>query len=260
MHRRHPEVGAADRRGHRPRRVGQRAEEVEDGARCRSRGAAPRRAHARVEDRREEEADARPPARSGRRPRRGRSMTTPSSSSTSAAPEDDDAARLPCLATGTPAAAVTTARHGGDVDRVRAVAAGADDVDAGQRAAPPGWPGRASSRAIPATSSADSPFARSATTNAAICTGVASPVMISRIAHAVSAAVRSSPAQQPVEQARPGRPVAPAAALTDGRRGAARARAAGPRRRRARSAGRPAGAACPRRATSAPASGRAAGR
>src|SRR3712207_8074838 len=39
----------------------------------------------------------------------GRSMTTPSASRTSAAPEEDDAARLPCLATGTPVAAVTTA-------------------------------------------------------------------------------------------------------------------------------------------------------
>ena len=39
----------------------------------------------------------------------GRSIATPSSSSTSAAPHADDAARLPCLTTGTPAAAATTA-------------------------------------------------------------------------------------------------------------------------------------------------------
>jgi len=47
------------------------------------------------------------------------------------------------------------------------------------------------SAARPATSSADSPFARRATTKAATCTGVASPVMTSRIAQAVSAELRS---------------------------------------------------------------------
>ena len=36
-----------------------------------------------------------------------RSIRTPRASSTSAAPDFDDALRLPCLATGTPAAAVT---------------------------------------------------------------------------------------------------------------------------------------------------------
>ena len=109
QHRRHPGVGAADRGGHRPGRVGQRAEEVEDRGDAHLAPRARRRAAARVEDRREEEADAGLLARSGRPPAAGRSMTTPSASSTSAAPEDDDAARLPCLATGTPAAAVTTA-------------------------------------------------------------------------------------------------------------------------------------------------------
>ena len=41
--------------------------------------------------------------------------------------------------------------------------------------------------------------------SAATCAGVASPVMISRIAQAVSAAVRSSRGQQPGQQGRPGR-------------------------------------------------------
>src|SRR4028119_170715 len=99
----------------------------------------------------------------------GRSMTTPRASSTSADPDDDEAARLPCLATGTPAGggpggggpvpdgaegrehvrrprrrrggavAVLGDRdtrgrgheggHRRDVDGVRAVAAAADDVD-----------------------------------------------------------------------------------------------------------------------------------
>jgi hypothetical protein len=51
------------------------------------------------------------------------------------------------------------------------------------------------SAARPVTSSADSPLARSATAKAATCTGVASPVMISRMAHTVSADERSSRAR-----------------------------------------------------------------
>ena len=57
------------------------------------------------------------------------SRTTPSASSTSAVPHSDDAPRAPCLHTGTPAPATTMRRHRRHVDRVRAVAAGADDVD-----------------------------------------------------------------------------------------------------------------------------------
>src|SRR5690606_32504017 len=48
--------------------------------------------------------------------------------------------------------------------------------------------------ARPATSATVSPLARNATANPAICEGVAAPVMISLIAHAVSSAVRCSPA------------------------------------------------------------------
>ena len=58
-----------------------------------------------------------------------RSMRTPSASSVSAPPDSDDAARLPCLTTGTPAAATTIAAM---VDRLTvfdAVTARSDDVD-----------------------------------------------------------------------------------------------------------------------------------
>ena len=58
------------------------------------------------------------------------SIATPSNSSTSAAPDFDDADRLPCLQTGAPAAAVDDRGHRRHVDRMRAVTAGADDVDA----------------------------------------------------------------------------------------------------------------------------------
>ena len=57
------------------------------------------------------------------------SILTPSEDSTSAAPERDDSARLPCLATGTPAPATMKRGAGRHVDRAGAVAAGADHVD-----------------------------------------------------------------------------------------------------------------------------------
>ena len=53
----------------------------------------------------------------------------PSASSTSAEPDRDVIARLPCLATGTPAAATTSAAVVEMLNVPRAVAAGADDVD-----------------------------------------------------------------------------------------------------------------------------------
>ena len=53
------------------------------------------------------------------------------------------------------------------------------------------------SAARPDTSCAEAPFARSATANPATCAGVASPVITSRIAQAVSSAARCSPACSP---------------------------------------------------------------
>ena len=59
----------------------------------------------------------------------GWSSRMPSASSTSAEPEDDDAARLPCLTTVMPGAGDDEGGHRRDVHGVRAVAAGADDVE-----------------------------------------------------------------------------------------------------------------------------------
>ena len=56
-HRRHPAVGAADRRGDRAGRVGQRTEEVEDGGDAHLAAGCAGVPHARVEHRREEEPD-----------------------------------------------------------------------------------------------------------------------------------------------------------------------------------------------------------
>ncbi len=61
------------------------------------------------------------------------SMLTPSAVSTSAEPERDDSARLPCFATGTPAPGHDQRGGGRDVERARAVAAGAAGVDRARR-------------------------------------------------------------------------------------------------------------------------------
>ena len=97
-----------------------------------------------------------------------RSIATPSASSTSAVPHFDEAARAPCLHTATPAAGGDDRRHRRHVDRMRMVAAGADDVDDRCRVGPPRTArvdaavSTASSR--PDSSSTLSPFARRATT------------------------------------------------------------------------------------------------
>ena len=60
-------------------------------------------------------------------------MLAPSASSTSALPDFDDTERLPCLATRAPAAAATNIDAVEMLNVCDAVAAGADDVDAGAR-------------------------------------------------------------------------------------------------------------------------------
>ena len=86
-------------------------------------------------------------------------------------------------------------RHRRHVDRVAAVAAGADDVDRPGRAGPPSSgttsaaPSTASSR--PDSSSGVSPFARRATTKPISWAGVASPARIVVIAARAWTAVRS---------------------------------------------------------------------
>ena len=116
-----------------------------------------------------------------------RSMTTPSSSSTSADPHADDAARLPCLATRTPAPATTSAatvemlnvcERSPPVPQVStsgpAAASGCDRRPARRT--------RSIVRTSAASSAGVSPLARSATANAAICASVASPSRIVAIA------------------------------------------------------------------------------
>ena len=77
-----------------------------------------------------------PDARAGTRPApaRGSSIRTPSASSTSALPTLPDTARLPCFATGTPAAATTSAAAVETLKVCDAVAAGAAGVDGVRRA------------------------------------------------------------------------------------------------------------------------------
>src|SRR5690348_3629995 len=120
-----------------------------------------------------------------------RSIFTPSFSSTSADPHSDDAALLPCLATRTPHAAATMAAS---VEMLK-VASPSPPVPHVSRSAPSTSIGVATARAVrakPVSSSAVSPFIRSATMKPAICDGVASPRMITSNADAASPSVRFS--------------------------------------------------------------------
>ncbi len=117
-------------------------------------------------------------------------MRTPSASSTSAAPDFDDAARLPCLTTGVPAAATTSAvivEMLTDPDRSPPVPTMSTvrTSSSTRRAC------ASMARAIPAISAAVSPLARNATANPAICAGVASPDITWSMAHAVPSSDRS---------------------------------------------------------------------
>ena len=160
------------------RRIGERAEDVEDRAnadlatRCR------RVAHARVQRLGEQEADtalvdaARHVLRAQGDVRRRAPPARPR------CPAAEDTARLPCLATGTPAPATTNAvvvemlkvwRPSPPVPHVSMYS-----VDAGLTCA-----ARSRiARAKPTISSTVSPFMRSPTTSALIWAGVASPSMI----------------------------------------------------------------------------------
>jgi len=123
----------------------------------------------------------------------GASMVTPSASSTSAEPERDDSERLPCLATRTPAAAVTMAAMvdtliepdwSPPVPQVSTAWSGS-----GQRI---GVARSRMVRAAPAISSGVSPFMRSPMSRAPICAGVASPSMMVPNTTAISSALRCS--------------------------------------------------------------------
>ncbi|KZS63483.1 hypothetical protein A4G27_02665 [Mycobacterium kansasii] len=98
----------------------------------------------------------------------------------SAPPDNDDAARLPCLTTGTPAAATTMAAI---VDRLTVLIPSPPVPTTSTASSGTAWAGigRAWSSITPAnsaTSSAVGTFIVNATANAAICAGRAAPVMI----------------------------------------------------------------------------------
>ena len=117
--------------------------------------------------------------------------SSPSASMTSCAPDCDDCARLPCLATATPAPATMNAaivdtlidrEPSPPVPQVSTIAS-AVEVEVGMRAR--------IARAAPTTSSTVSPFMRSAASSAPICAGVAWPSMIWPTTAAISSDVRS---------------------------------------------------------------------
>ncbi|MDA4107985.1 hypothetical protein MHOL44478_12015 [Mycobacterium holsaticum DSM 44478] len=113
-----------------------------------------------------------------------RSMRTPSASSVSAPPDSDDAARLPCLITGTPAAATTIEAM---VERLTVLAPSPPVPTTSTVSVPITSVGtrRACLSMVSASSvtSADvGRFIRIDTPKPAICAGVAAPVMIWSIA------------------------------------------------------------------------------
>ncbi|ANH28648.1 hypothetical protein AFC81_17095 [Mycobacterium avium subsp. paratuberculosis] len=113
----------------------------------------------------------------------------------SAPPESDDAARLPCLTTGTPAAAATIAAI---VDRLRVLTPSPPVPTmstVSSRIAPAGngsaWFSITSASSM--TSAEVGTFTCIATAKAAIWAGLASPVMIWSMAQAACPRARSSP-------------------------------------------------------------------
>ena len=119
-------------------------------------------------------------------------MLTPRASSTSALPQRDEAARLPCLATGQPAPATTSAAA---VEMLK-VPARSPPVPQVSTAGVRSGTGTAWSRidlTIPVSSSTVSPLIRSAASKAPIWAGVATPSNISSITARAVAVSRSCP-------------------------------------------------------------------
>jgi hypothetical protein len=123
---------------------------------------------------------------------RSASILTPRAVNTSAEPDCDDKARLPCLATGTPQPATTSAaavetlklpEASPPVPQVSIAPGGAAIATAFDRMM----------RAAPAISSTDSPRTRSAIRKAPICEGVASPLMMMSNARSASPSPRLLP-------------------------------------------------------------------
>ena len=121
-----------------------------------------------------------------------RSILTPSEASTSAAPERDDSARLPCLATGTPAPAtmkeaqvdtLTEPEPSPPVPTTSMASAGALTRSILPRIA----------ATAPVISSTVSPRTRSAINSPPICEGVASPDIMLSNAEAASSRDKVAP-------------------------------------------------------------------
>ena len=119
-------------------------------------------------------------------------MLTPSAVSTSAEPDFEERARLPCLATGTPQPATTSAAAVEMLKRARAVAAGAE-VSIAPGGASIGSALARMVRAAPVISSTVSPRTRSAIRKPPICDGVALPDMIMSNAASASFSLRLLP-------------------------------------------------------------------
>ncbi len=130
----------------------------------------------------------------------GSEMATPRPSSRSAAPHLLDAARLPCLTTGAPAPAITTAA----MVEMLTVFARSPPVPT-MSTARTGTDTRTACASMlsarPATSTAVSPLARSATAKPANWAEVASPAISRSITQPVSPLFRCSPASSLVSSA-----------------------------------------------------------
>ncbi len=123
----------------------------------------------------------------------GIARLTPSTESTSDAPDEELAARLPCLTTGTPAAAAIT--DAAD-EMFRTAPKGSPPVPTMSSARESTSSGTAFSRTAsrkPTISSTVSPLNRRATRSPAICADVAAPLTTSRMAQVDSATDRSFP-------------------------------------------------------------------
>ena len=121
-----------------------------------------------------------------------RSILTPSAASTSAAPDFDDSARLPCLATGTPAPATINAAQ---VEMLNEPDA-SPPVPTTSMASGGAWTRSILERmavTAPVISSTVSPRTRNAMSSAPICDGVASPDIICSNAAAASSRPSAAP-------------------------------------------------------------------
>src|SRR5450631_651820 len=120
------------------------------------------------------------------------SILTPSACSTSAAPDFDDSARLPCLATGTPAPATMNAAQVEILNEPEASPPVPTTSTASGGAFTPSILARMVVTA-PVISSTVSPRTRKPISSAPICEGVASPDIMLSKAEAASARVRLAP-------------------------------------------------------------------